>query len=175
MALITESYRSQQRELHEKNPSYGTASLVFAPLVASQIRRLDVRELLDYGAGKCRLRGALDSLQLDVNYYPFEPAIEALSAAPEPREMVACLDVLEHVEPECLDDVLDDLRRLTRRVGVFTVHTGPAQKTLSDGRNAHLIQRPPEWWLPRFFLRFDVVAFQKVDNGFFVIVEPLRS
>lgn len=174
MALITESYRSQQRELHERHAGYGTASLHFAPLVAAEIHRTGVRELLDYGAGKCRLQGALRDLNVEVDYHPFEPAIEHLAAAPEPRQMVTCIDVLEHVEPECLDDVLDDLRRVTREAGVFTVHTGPAVKTLTDGRNAHLIQQPPSWWLPRFFDRFDVRAFQQVPGGFFVLVEPLR-
>lgn len=176
MALITEEYRSQQRELHERHESYGTASLQFAPLVAAEInRRAGIHELLDYGAGKCRLRGALLSLDIEVDYYPYEPATPEYSAAPAPRNMVACLDVLEHIEPECLEDVLDDLKRVTRKVGVFTVHTKPAIKTLPDGRNAHLIQKPPSWWLPKFFERFDIVAFQKVPNGFFVIVEPIRA
>jgi len=31
-----------------------------------------------------------------------------------------------------LDNVLDDLRRVTAQIGVFTVHTGAAQKTLVD-------------------------------------------
>lgn len=172
MALITEGYRSQQRELHARHAGYGTASLQFAPLVAAEIRRRGVREILDYGAGKCRLRDALGELGVEVEYHAFEPAMDDLAQTPDPRQMVACLDVLEHIEPECLDDVLNDLRRVTREVGVFTVHTGPAVKTLPDGRNAHLIQKPPVWWLPRIFARFEVIAFQRVPHGFFVIVEP---
>ena len=85
--------------------------------------------------------------------------------------MVACIDVLEHVEPQCLESVLDDLKRLTKRVGLFTVHTEPAKKTLPDGRNAHLIQQPPSWWLPKFLSRFDLVVFQRMPQGFWVAVE----
>jgi hypothetical protein len=87
--------------------------------------------------------------------------------------MVACIDVLEHIEPACLEEVLDDLMRLTKAVGFFSVHTGPAIKTLSDGRNAHLIQQPPEWWLPKFIERFEVQTFQRVESGFYVIVYSL--
>jgi len=43
---------------------------------------------------------------------------------PSPASFVACIDVLEHIEPELLDNVLDDLRRVTAQIGVFTVHTG---------------------------------------------------
>jgi len=62
---------------------------------------------------------------------------------------VVCGDVLEHVEPECLDDVLAELRRVTQEVGLFVVHLTAAKKTLPDGRNAHLIQQPADWWQAR--------------------------
>ena len=93
------------------------------------------------------------------------------SAPPAPCRFVACIDVLEHIEPHLLDNVLDDLQRVTAGVGVFTVHTGAALKVLPDGRNAHLIQQPPEWWLPRFMERFDLMTFNRMPMGFWVGVE----
>lgn len=170
-ALISEEYRAQQRELHE-NPAYGRASVFFAPLVVDLIRTRSVLELLDYGAGKCRLQDELRKHGVEVDYHAFDPALEHISAAPEPREAVVCIDVLEHVEPECLDAVLADLRRCTRRVGLFTVHTGAAMKMLPDGRNAHLIQRPASWWLPKLCDYFEPNVFFPTDGGFLVIVEP---
>jgi hypothetical protein len=59
--------------------------------------------------------------------------------------MVACIDVLEHIEPKLLENVLDDLQRVTREIGFFTVSTVLAEKTLADGRNAHLIVEGPEF------------------------------
>lgn len=173
MATITEDYRQQQRELH-KNPNYGTASLQFAPLVWDVLRRYASFDLLDYGAGKGRL---LEGFALipgtgKIVYTPFEPAREEWAAPPEPHDIVACIDVLEHIEPECLDDVLDDLRRCMKVAGIFTIHTGRAVKTLPDGRNAHLIQRPTSWWLPLLCERFEIVAMSRIPRGFFVIVEP---
>jgi hypothetical protein len=84
--------------------------------------------------------------------------------------MVACIDVLEHIEPDLLDNVLDHLASLTELVLLATVHTGPASKVLSDGRNAHLIQQPMEWWLPKFMSRWDLQTCQVVSaHGFHII------
>ena len=68
--------------------------------------------------------------------------------------------------------VLDELARLTVGHGFFTVHTGPAMKVLADGRNAHLIQQPPDWWLPKFADRFTVAHQQPAPGGFLVVVTP---
>ena len=78
---------------------------------------------------------------------------------------------LRRLEPDLIDGVLDDLRRVTARVGVFTVEIVPARESLPDGRNAHLIQRPPSWWLPKLMERFELVAFNRVPRGFWVGVE----
>ena len=43
---------------------------------------------------------------------------------------------------------------------------------LSDGRNAHLIQESPGWWLGRLEPYFDVLHVQQVYKGFFVIGCP---
>ena len=67
--------------------------------------------------------------------------------------------------------MLEDLSRVTAGVGVFTVHTGPAVKVLLDGRNAHLIQQPADWWLPKILERFELVTFNRMPQGFWVGVE----
>jgi len=173
-SLITEDYRSLQRALHE-NPNYGVASVAYAPLVAQVVEKYRVFDLLDYGAGKGRLGVELQKyVRRPLNITHYDPAIPEWSSPPQPCFFVACVDVLEHIEPELLDNVLDDLRRVTLRAAMFTVHTGAAMKVLPDGRNAHLIQQPAEWWLPRLRKRFDVVTFNELPNGFWVCVEPRR-
>lgn len=174
--LISEDYRKQQAHLHE-HTTYGIASAQYAPLVAKLIDQYGINELLDYGAGSrlTLIRTISDQrlVKRKFDYHPYEPAVPAHAAEPEPREMVACIDVLEHIEPECLDAVLNDLKRCTMKVGLFTVHCGPAGKTLPDGRNAHLIQEPPEWWLPKITDRFCLQTFQRTPEGFTVLVSPL--
>jgi len=169
--LISEEYRRMQQKLHE-NPKYGIASLDYAPLVAQVIEQLGVNEILDYGAGKGRLGGALrECIQRPLTIHHYDPAIPEWSAPPAPCQFVACIDVLEHIEPHLLDNVLDDLRRVTAGAGLFTVHTGAAVKVLPDGRNAHLIQQPPDLWLPKFMERFELVTFNRMPMGFWVGVE----
>jgi hypothetical protein len=171
--LISEDYRRLQQELHQ-NPNYGVASVGYAPLIADFINSKGYTELLDYGAGKGRLGQTLRqhvSAPLKVHHY--DPAIPEWSQPPQPCALVACIDVLEHIEPDYLGNVLDDLRRVVAGCGIFTVATGPANKILMDGRNAHLIQQPPAWWLPQFMQRFELLAYNRVDGGFLVVVEPL--
>jgi len=173
-ALISDSYRDMQRNLHE-NPSYGMASLEYAPLVAEVMGKLQIFNLLDYGAGKGRLGLELRRLMPfppDIAHY--DPAIPEWSAVPPPRDLVVCIDVLEHIEPDLLDNVLDHLAGLTRRYGLFTVHCGPAKKVLPDGRNAHLIQQDERWWLPRLLQRFRLLTYNRNATGFWVVVEKAQ-
>lgn len=170
-ALISEEYRQLQEELH-RNPDYGVASLHYAPIVAHVVEAVGAKALLDYGAGKGRLGLALKQhMRRPLTIYHYDPAVAEWAGRPEPCEFVACIDVLEHIEPALLDNVLDDLKRVTAGMGMFTVHTGPAKKVLSDGRNAHLIQRPAAWWLPKLLERFELVTFNRMDMGFWVVVE----
>jgi hypothetical protein len=170
--LISEEYRKMQQQLHT-NPGYGVASVHFAPLVAQVMEAVGAQELLDYGAGKGRLGLTLKQhIQRPLTIHHYDPAIPEWAKAPAPCKFVACIDVLEHIEPALLDNVLDDLKRVTLGVGVFTVHTGAAVKVLPDGRNAHLIQQPPAWWLPKFLERFELANFNRIEMGFWVAVEP---
>ena len=160
--LLSEAYRKTQAAMHERY-EYGTASIAYAPTVAKLMNANRFAELLDYGAGRGNLMKAISAERMvsyPFDYRPYEPANPEWSAEPWPSDFVACIDVLEHVEPDCLDAVLDDLHRVTIGVGFFTVACGPARKVLPDGRNAHLIQQPPDWWLPKLMKRFDMRLFQ---------------
>lgn len=168
---ISEEYRAEQQKLHE-NPKYGVASLSFAPVVRSLLRLGNCTSLSDYGAGKCNLKKALGLRDGGkVRYFPYDPAFPEYGA-PQPADLVTSIDVLEHIEPELLDDVLSEISSISRRLAFLTVHTGPAKKVLSDGRNAHLIQESPGWWLARFEPYFDILHVQQVRKGFFVIACP---
>ena len=168
ISLITEEYRAMQQQLHQ-NPQYGIASVGYAPLVAQVVEAIAAPALLDYGAGKGRLGQALkQQLKRPLTIIHYDPAIPQWAALPAPCGLVACIDVLEHIEPDLLDNVLDELQSITPRLGFFSIHTGPAIKVLSDGRNAHLIQKPSSWWLPRLCQRFEVQALDLSPGGFFV-------
>ncbi len=169
---ISAAYQAIQKELH-RNPHYGVASIHYAPLVKQVLEKSGAHSISDYGAGKQNLRKALHDLGVTrFDYFPYDPAFPEYGP-PRAGELCCCIDVLEHIEPDFLGRVLTDLRAMTGRIGFFSIATGPAQKTLPDGRNAHLIQQPSSWWLPRLCEHFEIAHLQRTDaHGFWVIVEP---
>lgn len=174
--LISPEYRALQEQLHDTG-SYGGVASQYAPLVIQMINRLEVTHLLDYGCGsKVALANAFvpGAIKHALQYQAYDPGVPQYSEEPYPAQMVACIDVLEHIEPDRLDDVLDHLAKLTEVVAFITVHCGPAKKILADGRNAHLTQEPLEWWLPKLWKRFDLQTVQVTMPGkaFYVIGHP---
>lgn len=166
--LITEQYRAEQEALHAKG-NYGTASLQFGDIISALIDQTKADSILDYGCGSMRNLLRVLNPDRDVRYIGYDPAISNFSIK-EPCDLVVSIDVLEHIEPDLLDNVLDDLMMLTSRWAFFTIHTGPAVKVLSDGRNAHLIQKPASWWLPKLMQRWDLNQFQQTRQGFNVLL-----
>lgn len=172
--LITESYRAQQEDLHDHG-TYGYASIHYAPMVNKIVQELEIAHLLDYGCGKNINLYKKLKVPHKVTYQAYDPAVPQYSSSPVPAQMVACIDVLEHIEPEFLEAVLDDLARLTEVVLFCTIHTGPAKKFLPDGRNAHLTQQPLSWWVPKLWNRFDLQTVQVTgEHNFFVIAYANR-
>lgn len=165
--MITEAYRDLQAQKHARG-AYGTSGRIHAEAVSQLATALNTTDILDYGCGKRTLETALGYFIRN-----YDPAFPELAEPPKyPADLVVCSDVLEHIEPEFLDAVLDDLQRLTRKMGYFVIATGPAQKTLADGRNAHLIQEGPRWWLPKIMQRFNLKQFVAQKNCFMVLVKP---
>lgn len=141
--LITDNYRELNRQLHETNESYGMSGQRYADLVMALAAGMKTKKILDYGAGKCTLSKACPMFSF-TNYDPCVPGLEEL---PEPHDLVVCTDVLEHIEPDCLQDVLKHLSEVTKKILFVQVATRPASKTLADGRNTHLIVKKPIWWV----------------------------
>ena len=149
--LISEAYRAANASLHDSLAYYGSYGSRHADQVRALMGRKTCRTLLDYGAGK----GTLALAMPDVPVTNYDPV--TFPDDPDPADFVACLDVLEHIEPECFKAVLWHLRSKVLKAGFLTIATRPAKKILPDGRNAHLIIRPAEWWLPKFQKRFSLV------------------
>lgn len=171
MQVITKEYRELNSQLHKDNVHYGMSGGRNAYLVMQLALELNTMDILDYGCGKSKLA---HNLPFKIKQY--DPAIPKYA---DPvlgaRDIVVCTDVLEHIEPNCLDDVLKHLSLLVKKVGYFTVATRPAKKTLADGRNAHLIVQPMHWWLQKLFKFFDIRKLEKKEGEFIVIVEPIGA
>lgn len=175
LETISKDYLEQQALLHCEEEDYGVASLSFAPIVAELIRQTNAKSLSDYGAGKMKLREGLRKAGLDPDpYLPYDPVFPEYGP-PRAADLVCCIDVLEHIEPPFLENVLIQLSEITTGIGFFSIHMGQAARVLTDGRNAHLIQEPSSWWLARLVRYFEVVHLQShriMGDGMFLIVKP---
>lgn len=140
------------KALHASRGSYGKSGKRWA----SKVRYMRGSTVLDYGCGKGTLK---ETLGWDIDEY--DPAIPGKDAEPEVHDCVVCTDVLEHIEPECLDDVLAHIVSLMRLSGLLVVATRPAKKSLPDGRNAHLIIQPWYWWEEKISEHFKIKRFEE--------------
>lgn len=148
-SAISPAYLDQQRALHAAPRGYGGKGSKWAAAVAALARAYQATSVLDYGCGQGSLGIALRAAPLGLEVRDYDPAIPGKDGPPEPADLVVCTDVLEHIEPDRLDVVLTDLRRMARRVVFAVIATRPSNKTLPDGRNAHLILEDAAWWVTR--------------------------
>ena len=126
-------------------PGWGASGHSHAPVVDSFAREVGATSILDYGCG----RGTLKKVMPRFDVREYDPGIIGKDMLPEPADLVVSTDVLEHIEPELLDNVLAHLKGLARKGLFLNIATGPAREILPDGRNAHLIQQPMDWWIKR--------------------------
>lgn len=152
--MISDNYREQNRLLHERSADYGSGSgLKYEKFIREVMRKTGSSTVLDYGCGKGTLKDALGDCVSN-----YDPALEKWSGDPQPADLVVCTDVLEHVEPEYLPEVLDHIRLLTKKVAFMVVACRLANRHLPDGRNAHLIVETPEWWEATIRGKFDIFS-----------------
>jgi uncharacterized Rossmann fold enzyme len=161
---ITPEYIIQNRLLHETNAAYGTSVLRHKDTIIKLYQTTKATSLLDYGCGK-----GLLAKNLEFPIWEYDPAIPGKDKAPRSADLLVCVDVLEHVEPELLDSTLRDLARCTIKVGYIVIATYPSQKTLPDGRNTHLIQQGKDWWVETLRKHFIIP-----DNGIFEVKSELH-
>lgn len=145
--LITPEYVGEQKLLHEQ-AAYGSRGFNWGYLIAGIARIENCKTILDYGCGKGTLVKTLSDAKIPVAGY--DPAMPQFSKLPESADLVSSVDVLEHIEPECLSEVLNHLGHLTRKILFVAISMTPAKRKLSDGRNTHLLIERPEFWRPLF-------------------------
>lgn len=166
--LITPDYQKMQQQYHEAREDYGISSGRHVDFILNLAERMQTRSILDYGCGKAHLQ---KGIPFPIQNY--DPCMPEYSKRPEQAEIVVCTDVLEHIEPDCLEEVITDLHALTKQVLVLNVACRPAKKFLPDGRNAHLIQQKPNWWLTQLLPHFDLTSYQVGNGEFTCLMTPI--
>jgi len=170
MNLISKKYIKLNNKLHETNLLYGTSTIKYEKIILKIINDYNITEMIDYGCGK---QLAKKFLPKNVSYYPYDPAFPELSLIPLPKDFLICTDVLEHIEPKYLDNVLFNICNLTNKICFLTIALRKASKTLPDGRNAHLIVKNKDFWLDKIntiFDKFNIINTEYKENDFINLI-----
>ena len=166
---FSQDYKASQQHYHEICPEYGTSGSA-ARIVKSLSAQIK-GTVLDYGCGKQALQRALPDVEI-VGYDPFIPGLDK---EPEAADIVVCADVMEHVEVEYVRGVLDHIQSLTKKVAVFIIQCAPAQKTLPDGRNAHITLMPHDWWFKRVKERFLPSEVSESETSLIIVAQSIPA
>lgn len=152
MALTQKDLEKAYKILHDEKKFRGLSALKFTDEIAALVLKHDTKSILDYGCGAGMQYEAAKMHNAWGGLYPalYDPYVEEFSAKPsDTYEGVICTDVLEHLPKEDILDVVRDILELADKWVFFTVCPRKANKTLPDGRNAHLTVEPLEWWQKR--------------------------
>ena len=148
MEYITKEYTELLKQLHNTKKAFGAGKPNIFLLDGRHIEILKkAKRVLDYGCGKGSFVRYVQENLPDVEIVGYDPAVEEYSKLPEGHfDFIWCTDVLEHIEPELIDNIINHLKELSTDYLYVSANCTKAKKHLADGRNAHLIIQPKEWW-----------------------------
>ncbi len=157
MAVISEGYKEQLQDMHaNRGKKWGTTGARnFGDYVCRFLehRRAYIHTVLDFGAGQQSLGKYVQENAVDVNvkWTNYDPGQPLISTPPEGKfDLIVSSDVLEHVEPEEIDNVIAWLDAHATKAQFHHIACDPCGLILPDGRNAHLITEKVDWWLEKF-------------------------
>lgn len=164
--VISDRQRKLNASLHQTDKNYGNRSDAAGmasnlPIALKRMHENGIcNSILDYGTGKGKLIERLQAeLPNNINVKGYDPSIPKYAEKPiDPVDILTCLDVLEHIEMDSIDAVLRDIHSLTKGFCYLVIDLQPAVKKLADGRNAHILLAPPEWWIGRISQLFSCQA-----------------
>jgi len=171
----------ERPEYRKVSPGEGLAQVFLA-----QARPKPGAEVLDFGCGTGRgalmlaILGGLRVTMIDFVRNSLDPEIrEALSTQAhtlkfvkadleQPIPVVAeygfCCDVMEHIPPERVDRVLDNVLKAARHV-FFSISTIPDKCGDLIGEDLHMTVQPYGWWLRKLCDRDAVVHWSREEDG----------
>jgi hypothetical protein len=147
--MFSQEYLEQLKKLHAaKDRPRGFGGKI-KPLGAfyTFYEKWQPKSILDYGCGKAVILNHLKEKYPSSTWHGYDPAVSVFKNIQQTKyDCVFSNDVLEHIEPEFLDNVLSHIWQIAEKYIWLRIDTKPARKTLPDGRNAHLILEDEIWW-----------------------------
>ena len=155
--LVSDEYRAKIESVTQKMP-WGGDVVGSVPRIYKYATEHNCKSILDYGSGKSDFLKTMDRDHPDHGFQinQYEPARPELAGDPVASDMVICVDVLEHIEPDKLDNVLDHIALKTNKIFYFKVCLLPSFNSFEDGTNLHLIVEPKEFWLDKLSKHYTI-------------------
>jgi len=130
----------------------GEALAEYKHQIFNLINENNIKTILDYGCGKAKFHSILFNNRkvpgspMGINITPYDPAVTQFSNKPTGLyDLVLCIDVMEHVQEDKVDEVLKDIFSYSNKV-FLTITCYPAMQVLPNGKNAHYTIKEPDWW-----------------------------
>ena len=170
MNLVSSEYQRTLLNTHVETAGNwgGGHSIDKLPKYVDTLKKLNVETILDYGCANGKFKVYMTKHRPEYTIYEYDPGIRGKDLDPPPADFIVCCDVMEHVEPEYLDNVLVHIQSLMGMGGFFNISTNKAVTVLADGSNAHKIVEPGEWWVDKFKEYFTVedVEIAGIETNF---------
>ena len=155
---ISNNYLEELKKLHQG--SFGNSKKI-DPMFKELLDNYNIKSILDFGCGKGEISVTIQKMYPGIEVIPYDPVTAPIDL-PKKIDCIHSSDVLEHIEPEHLDNTLQDLFDRSTKWQYHLIACSPAKKKLSDGRNAHLIIKEPDWWINKIktFTDWEIVKHQ---------------
>lgn len=171
------SFVEASKNLHNDNKKYGAASeysdpksMKFRLTIPTAIKAAQtiypIHSLLDHGTGKGGLiRTLTQDKNLQINVEGYDPGVPTFSKKPTSKsDIVTSIDVLEHIGKPFIHSTLQEIANMTGKFFFFCIDLLPASKKTADGRNAHFLIAPSEWWINQIKNEFKIITFVEVGE-----------
>lgn len=114
-----------------------------------------IKTVLDFGAGKGSMGKLIASHGIEVDWTNYDPGMPEYSVLPDKQfDLVTTTDVLEHVEPDRIKDVIKALVERTGKVLYNDIACTPTGKLFGEGpykgQDLHILLQNPEEWRKLF-------------------------
>jgi hypothetical protein len=151
--LVSAEYKEMLVEKHGKGlGGWGGAVRGREDIIYKYMQLSKSKTLLDYGSGSGDLKRALgwehgDKLPFSVHEY--DPGQPGLDNDPPICDASICIDVMEHVETDKVDNVIKHIYDKTNNFTMQNIALTAAKGSFPNHTNLHLTIEKSPWWLEK--------------------------
>jgi len=156
---ISKEYKKQLQEYHKTHQRWGGAVRGRQNELHMYMKMTNSSSILDYGAGNSDYKRTVGWTWEDPGYtiHEYEPGKPELAGDPPICDASICIDVMEHVETDKVDNVIKHIYDKTNNWTYQTIALTAASGSFSERQNLHLTIKPADWWLEKLTPYWDLL------------------